>query len=63
MDAKSKVVPLLEDKFEYGVNVLIFADKFALVNFTDEIAYVIRDQKVADLQRGIFKLLYNRLAK
>ncbi len=61
VDAASKMVPLHEDRFEYGVNILIFGDKVAFVNFSQERAYIIHDKNVADLQRGIFKLLYNRL--
>ncbi len=61
IDAVSRMIPPEEDRFEYGVNVLIFGDKVAFVNFAEERAYIIKDKKVADLQRGIFKLLYNRL--
>jgi hypothetical protein len=61
VDAVSRMIPAKEDRFEYGVNVLIFGDKVAFVNFSEERAYIITDKKIADLQRGIFRALYSRL--
>ncbi len=61
MDCASKFIPSSEDVFEHGVNILIYEDKVAYVNFEKLKAYIIRDQNLADVQRAIFKVLYKRL--
>lgn len=61
MECASKGVPAKDDMFEYDVNVLVYGNKIAFVDFTQERAYILTNQRAADFHRAIFTLLYNRL--
>lgn len=61
MECASKAVPAKEDMFEYDVNVLVYGDKIAFVDFSNERAYILANQRTADFHRAIFRLLFSHL--
>lgn len=61
MECASKPVPFKEDIFEYDVNVLVYANKVAIVDFEKEHAYIVTNENFAKMQAALFRLLFYRL--
>lgn len=56
-----KSIPAEFDPFEDEVNVIIYGDKVAIVDYNSKSTMTIKHQKFADFQKKIFKLLYSKL--
>lgn len=61
LDRSVKVIPQEYDLFEYDVSQIIYGDKVAFLDFNTETAFVIENAQIAEFQKKIFKLLYDRL--
>ncbi len=61
IDRYIKIVPAHYDLFEYNVTQLIYGNKIAFVDYNSETATVIENAKVAEFQKKIFTLLFNKL--
>ena len=56
-----KAVPARHSLFEYNITTLIYGDKLAYLDFTNETALVIENRAVAEFQKKLFQILYDRL--
>ena len=56
-----KMVPKSYDLFEYDISEFIYGHKVAYVDYNTETALIIENQKFAEFQKKIFKLLYKNL--
>lgn len=56
-----KLVPESFGLFDYDVTQIIYANKIAFVDYNTETAIIIENAPVAEFQRKIFKLLWNKL--
>ncbi|MDO8626270.1 MAG: helix-turn-helix domain-containing protein [Candidatus Magasanikbacteria bacterium] len=56
-----KAVPPEYDLFVYEVNQLIYGDKVAIIDFRTETASIIESATIAEFQKKIFKLLFDKL--
>lgn len=61
LEKSVKIVPKSFDLFEYDTTELIYADKIAFVDYNTETAITIENQKLAQFQKKIFKLLFMKL--
>lgn len=57
----SKSIPAVYDNFDYNITELIYKNKVAFIDFDTETATVIENQRFADFQRKLFKLLFKKL--
>ncbi|MDO8622420.1 MAG: helix-turn-helix domain-containing protein, partial [bacterium] len=57
----SKVVPKVEDPFEYNVALLIYGNRVVTVDYESETAVIIDNERVARFHERIFRLLFGRL--
>lgn len=55
----SHVFPAAIDTFEQGVTQFVFADTIAFVDFTQEIAFVLKNKALAEFQRQLFRAMYH----
>ncbi|HEY4511508.1 MAG TPA: helix-turn-helix domain-containing protein [Candidatus Paceibacterota bacterium] len=58
---KTKVIPSEFDLFDQNIIQLIYGHKVAVVDLNTETSFVIENEKFADFQKKIFKLLYGKL--
>jgi sugar-specific transcriptional regulator TrmB len=56
-----KVVPKSFDLFEYNINQVIYGDKVSFIDFDSGNVITIQQEKFAEFQRKIFKLLFSKL--
>ncbi|MCX6735711.1 MAG: hypothetical protein NTZ13_01350 [Candidatus Parcubacteria bacterium] len=56
-----KIIPKSFDLFEYDITQLIYGDKIAFVDYNTETAVIIENPMIAEFQRKIFKLLFQKL--
>jgi sugar-specific transcriptional regulator TrmB len=56
-----KSIPPSFDLFDDNIYQLIYADKVAFIDFNSETATIIKNKKIAEFQKKIFKLLYSKL--
>jgi sugar-specific transcriptional regulator TrmB len=56
-----KIIPSTFDLFDDNIYQLIYADKVAFIDFNSETATIIKNKKIAEFQKKIFKLLYSKL--
>lgn len=61
MDRMVKVIPSDETLFDYNVNMMIYGDKVAYVDFNSETAFIVESPVFACFQKRLFKLLYKKL--
>ncbi len=61
MECASQVLPASFDTFEQGITQFIVGDLLALVDFTTETAFVIRNKALAEYHKQLFLFLYYRL--
>ncbi|MBI4142954.1 helix-turn-helix domain-containing protein [Candidatus Uhrbacteria bacterium] len=57
----SKVVPKVEDPFEYNVALLVYGDTIATVDYESETAIIIENPRIAKFHARVFRLLFDRL--
>lgn len=57
----SKAIPASFDSFDYNITQLIFKNKVAFIDFDTETATVIENQRFAEFQLKIFKMLFQKL--
>lgn len=56
-----KLVPEKDALFEDSMNLVIYADKVSIVDYTSESTITITHKKFAEMQKKIFTLLFDRL--
>ncbi len=56
-------IPKKYDLFEDNVTKVIYGNKVAILDYNSDTSFVIENQKFADFERKIFKLLYKYLRK
>lgn len=56
-----KVVPKEYNLFQDGINVLIYKDKVAIIDYVSDTTITIKHKVFAEFQKKIFKLLYSKL--
>lgn len=61
LNRHSKAVPASYDSFDYNITQLIYKNKVAFIDFDSETATLIENQRFADFQLKLFKLLFGKL--
>ncbi len=61
LECASRMLPASFDPFEQGVSQFIFGNKIALIDFTTETAFVIKNAALAKYQAQVFQYLYRGL--
>ena len=61
LERATKLVPQQYGLFDYDITQLIYGDKAAFVDYNTETAIIIEDTQIAEFQKKIFKLLYDKL--
>lgn len=56
-----KVVPDKYGLFDYNIVQLIYGDKIAFVDYSTETAFIVENAMIAEFQRKLFKILYDKL--
>ncbi|MEI7741378.1 MAG: helix-turn-helix domain-containing protein [bacterium] len=56
-----KTFPVASGPFDFNVGIFIYANKIAYLDYNSETALLIENQKIAEFQKKIFKLLFDRL--
>ena len=56
-----KIIPAKYDLFSYDIAQLIYGDKIAFLDYNTETAVIIENPQIAEFQKKIFKLLYDKL--
>ncbi len=56
-----KLIPEGVDIFEYNIKQMIYGDKVAFVDYNSDTAFIVESKKLADFQKSIFRLLWDRL--
>lgn len=56
-----KVTPKGFDLFQDGMNLIIYKDKVAIIDYVSDTTITIKHKVFAEFQRKIFKLLYSKL--
>ncbi len=56
-----RAVPTQYDLFDYDITQVIYGDKVAFIDYNTETAIVVENKVIAEFQKKIFKLLYNKL--
>jgi hypothetical protein len=57
----TKIVPLEFDLFDQNIVQLIYGNKVAIIDINTETSFIIENDKFADFQKKIFRLLYSKL--
>lgn len=61
MNRAVKVVPPTHNLFQYDIVQLIYANKVAFMDYNTETALIIENAALAEFQKNMFKLLYEKL--
>lgn len=61
IDRHSRIIPESSGLFDYDLNLTIYADKVAYIDFANEAAVIIENKQIAEFQKHIFKMLYKSL--
>lgn len=61
MNRAVKVVPPTHNLFQYDIVQLIYANKVAFMDYNTETALIIENAALAEFQKNMFKLLYDKL--
>ncbi len=56
-----KMIPADYDLFDYDITQIIYGNKVAFIDYNTETAILIENKVIAEFQKKIFKLLYNKL--
>ena len=56
-----KIVPKEFDLFQDGMNMIIYKDKVAIVDYVSDTTITIKHKVFAEFQRKLFKLLYSKI--
>lgn len=56
-----KTIPTEFDLFQDEINVIIYKDKVAIIDYPSKTTVTIKHQKFAEFQKKLFKLLYSKL--
>jgi sugar-specific transcriptional regulator TrmB len=56
-----KIIPPEFDLFQDEINVIIFKDKVAIIDYPSKTTMTIKHKKFAEFQKKLFKLLYSKL--
>jgi hypothetical protein len=56
-----KVVPKEYDIFQDGMNMLIYKDKVAIIDFVSDTTITVKHKVFAEFQKKLFKLLYSKI--
>ncbi len=57
----SKSIQRVQDPFEYNITQIIYQDKVLFIDYETRISIVFQNQRFADFQKKIFKLLFYKL--
>jgi sugar-specific transcriptional regulator TrmB len=58
----TKVIPPDVDLFAYDVTQIIYRDTVAFIDYQTEMAFIVESPTIAQFQKRIFKLLFDRLS-
>jgi sugar-specific transcriptional regulator TrmB len=61
LERSVKFVPASSGLFDYDITEIIYGNKIAFIDYNTEMAFVVENPVIAEFQRKIFKLLYDRL--
>jgi len=61
LSRNTKVIPPEFDLFDQNIVQLIYGNKVAIIDINTETSFIIENEKFADFQKKIFKLLYSKL--
>src|SRR3989344_3480754 len=56
-----KFIPNNYGLFDYDITQIIYGDKVAFLDYNTETAFIIENSIIAEFQKKIFKLLYDKL--
>ena len=61
VECASRMMPTSFDAFEQGVSQFIFGDQIALIDFTTETAFIVKNKALAAYHMRLFKFLFHLL--
>ena len=61
LDRAVKFIPNNYGLFDYDITQIIYGDKVAFLDYNTETAFIIENPIIAEFQKKIFKLLYDKL--
>lgn len=56
-----KEIPANLDLFEYDINLIIYANKVAVIDYNSETAFIVENTMFAEFQKKLFLILYHKL--
>lgn len=63
LNREMAAIPKLYDLFDDNISKIIYANKVAVVDYNTDTSFIIENQKFADFEKKIFKLLFKYLQK
>jgi sugar-specific transcriptional regulator TrmB len=61
LNREIKMIPTDFDALDFNITELMYKNKIAFIDFNTETAFIVENQKIADFQKKLFKLLYSKL--
>ena len=61
LNHENRCIPREFDLFEDNISKVIYKDKVAIIDYDNNVSFVIEDQKFAEFETKIFKLLFKKL--
>lgn len=61
LNHETKIIPPEFDLFEDNISKVIYKDKVAIIDYDNEVSFVIQDKKFAEFETKIFQLLFKKL--
>ncbi len=61
MDRMMKVIPTKTDLFDDDISLVIYEDRVAFVDYTQQMTFTISSERIANFQRKLFMLLFKKL--
>jgi len=61
LDREMVAIPEKYDLFEDNISKMIYANKIAVIDYNTDTSFIIENQKLADFEKKIFKLLFKYL--
>lgn len=63
LDREMVAIPEKYDLFEDNISKMIYRNKIAVIDYNTSTSFIIENQKLADFEKKIFKLLFTYLRK
>ena len=63
LERNTVIFPESYDQFDENIQMIIYANKVAYIDYNNENSIIIENKKIADFQQKIFKALFRNLEK